>query len=495
MPTDPILHLNDIQGDVLEGLQKNSENFIFFKIADVAAFKLAMKTHVIPLITTAAVVHQREFINEQRKKLHQPILERWLGLNVSFTKDGMTELLGTSRPQLIVQKNGNSDNHFELGADDPAVISGLNDPPKTSWLPQFISDRIDGVFLLTGPDHDFVDRHSQLLLGHLGNSIVVVYSEIANVRPDSEKGHEHFGFLDGVSQPGVRGLTRRRNPTIKPDQGLPGQDLLWPGEFVFGYPGQSPTDDTAQGNPPTLPVSWSANSSFMVFRRLEQKVPEFNTFVAAQATTLGMTPELLASRMVGRWRSGAPMELAPLQDNPVLGNDNLENNDFQFGGDPFQRLCPYAAHIRKAYPRDDFPGGDEAPVQIHRIIRAGITFGPEVAKNENTTTTSRGLMFVCYQTSITDQFEFIQSQWVNNPGFIFGKSRPAGGEGGPVSPGFDTIIGQAAGGGPRDMDEPVPNYPTGDTRSALHVPAQFVVLTAAAYFYVPSMTALHSVLT
>src|SRR6476619_4793835 len=105
MPTDPTLHLNDIQGDVLEGLQKNSENFIFFKIADVAAFKLAMKTHVIPLITAAAVVHQREFINEQRKKLHQPILERWLGLNVSFTKDGMTELLGTSRPQLIVQKN------------------------------------------------------------------------------------------------------------------------------------------------------------------------------------------------------------------------------------------------------------------------------------------------------------------------------------------------------------------------------------------------------
>jgi hypothetical protein len=55
MPADPTLHLNDIQGDVLEGLQKNSENFIFFKIADVAAFKHAMKTHVIPLKAYAFV--------------------------------------------------------------------------------------------------------------------------------------------------------------------------------------------------------------------------------------------------------------------------------------------------------------------------------------------------------------------------------------------------------------------------------------------------------
>jgi hypothetical protein len=28
-----------------------------------------------------------------------------------------------------------------------------------------------------------------------------------------------------------------------------------------------------------------------------------------------------------------------------------------------------------------------------------------------------------------------------------------------VTPGFDPIIGQAAGSGPREMDEPFPNYP------------------------------------
>jgi hypothetical protein len=67
--------------------------------------------------------------------------------------------------------------------------------------------------------------------------------------------------------------------------------------------------------------------------------------------------------------------------------------------------------------------------------------------------------------------------------------------GAPVTPGFDPIIGQAAGSGPREMDEPFPNYPAGNRRTTLEIPNQFVVLTAAAYSFVPSITALRTVLT
>ena len=269
---------------------------------------------------------------------------------------------------------------------------------------------------------------------------------------------------------------------------------MLPSEFVFGYPGQNPQDATAEGAPPTLPVPWAGNSSFMVFRRLEQKVSEFNAFVGHRAEAFGMPIELLTSRMVGRWRSGAPMELTPLQDDSSLAADHNLNNDFSYKDDPFQRACPYAAHIRKTNPRDDFPNGNKAPMQIHRIARAGIPFGPEVEPTETVTTQSRGLMFVCYQTSIQSQFEFIQSSWANNTGFIFGKVRPGVG-GDPATPAFDPIIGQAPGGGARTMDEPVPNYPLGNIRSTLALPSQFVVLTAAAYFFVPSLTALRTVLT
>jgi deferrochelatase/peroxidase EfeB len=97
----------------------------------------------------------------------------------------------------------------------------------------------------------------------------------------------------------------------------------------------------------------------MVFRRLEQRVPEFNAFVRAQAARFGMHPELLAARMVGRWKSGAPMELAPRRDDWALGADARRNNDFGYGGDPWQRACPYAAHIRKTNPRDDVPTEEE----------------------------------------------------------------------------------------------------------------------------------------
>jgi len=89
--------------------------------------------------------------------------------------------------------------------------------------------------------------------------------------------------------------------------------------------------------------------------------------------------------MLGRWRSGAPLELAPLEDNAWLGSNVSRNNDFGYADDPFQRACPYAAHIRKVYPRDDAPGG-EAEAQTHRIRRAGITFGPEVKPGETTVT-------------------------------------------------------------------------------------------------------------
>ena len=241
-----------------------------------------------------------------------------------------------------------------------------------------------------------------------------------------------------------------------------------------------------------MAAPWLRNGSYMVFRRLEQKVPEFRRFVADRAARLGMDPDLLGARMFGRWKSGAPLELAPLYDNAALGSDAKRNNDFDYGDDPFQRKCPYAAHIRKAYPRDDAPGG-EAEAQRHRILRAGITFGPEVASGETTTSHSRGLMFVCYQTSIERQFEYIQRSHANDPGFVSGKVRP--GSGAPVTPGFDPIIGQAADEGAREMDEPYPNYPAGNRRTTLEMPRQFVVLTAAGYFFMPSISALRTVLT
>ena len=482
MRTPATLELDDIQGDVVIGMQKDVENFIFFKITNKVAFKALVKQHVVGRITSAKRVNQQELMIERRKKLGRKTREGFRGLNLGFTKDGLTQLIGPGRPQL--------DPAFERGADDQQTIETLNDPPRSAWAREFVSDRIDGIFLVSGRDRTSVMLDCNMQLGLLGASVKVVSLEIGSTRPGAQRGHEHFGFLDGISQPGIRGLTLASNPIYKPNEGLPGQDLLWPGEFVFGYPGQHPDDRLKEGPPPPMVAPWMRIGSYMVFRRLEQKVPEFRRFVQQQAARLGMDQQLLAARMVGRWRSGAPLELAPLRDNPGLGSDKRRNNNFEFGDDRFQRKCPFAAHIRKVYPRDDVT---PAEAQGHRIIRAGIPFGPEVAPGETTTKHSRGLMFVCYQTSIERQFEYIQKNYANNSDFVAGKERPGGG--GAASAGFDPIIGQAPGNDARQMDEPFPNYPGGNRRTTLAIPEQFVKLTAAAYFFMPSITALRTVLT
>jgi Dyp-type peroxidase family len=478
------LELRDIQGDMLIGLQKQAELFLFFKIAEPARFKALLRGNVAGELTSAFQARERERVIYGRRLLREPSREAWVGLNLGFTGDGMTQLLGPRRPRMEAA--------FERGAQAAETIALLNDPPVSRWRSAFRSDRIDGVFLIAGPNSNSVTSRGNLLRQMFGSAIDIVDFEVGAVRPGRQRGREHFGFLDGISQPGIRGLADRARPTAAPEQGLPGQDLVWPGEFVLGYPGQDPEDPKRAGPVAPLPAPWARNGSYMVFRRLEQRVPEFHRFVAAEAARLGTYPELLASRMLGRWRSGAPIVLAPRDDNPRLGTDERRNNDFGYAGDPLQRVCPYAAHIRKVNPRDDAPGG-KAETLRHRIIRAGITFGPEVMPGETRTMHSRGLMFVCYQASIERQFEFIQKEYANNPGFVGGKRRPGSGE--PVVPGYDPIIGQAPEGGPRVIDEPVPSYPGGNRRTSLEMPEQFVVLTAAAYFFMPSLSALRNVLT
>ena len=58
--------------------------------------------------------------------------------------------------------------------------------------------------------------------------------------------------------------------------------------------------------------------------------PEFNKFVADHAAENNMSADLLGARIIGRWKSGAPIDLTPTQDDPVLARDPLRNNNFDF---------------------------------------------------------------------------------------------------------------------------------------------------------------------
>jgi Dyp-type peroxidase family len=278
------------------------------------------------------------------------------------------------------------------------------------------------------------------------------------------KGREHFGYLDGISQPGVK-----RFSTLNP-----GQEAVPAGIALCRNSG-----DPRYSKRP----SWSKDGSFLVFRYLEQLVPEFDDFLIKNPIVLDGLPRdegsaLLGARMVGRWKSGAPVDMTPLKDDPVLGADPTRNNNFDFSTDHSQDRCPFAAHIRKTNPRSD-EGGLLGGTTRQRIWRRGIPFGPEVTPQERQqakTIHPRGLAFVCYQSSIDNGFHFIQEAWCNDVAFPI-KLLP------PVISGYDPIVGMN-GSKPRNMFDPKTQG------KDLKLPFNFVVPKGGEYFFAPSISTL-----
>ena len=197
------------------------------------------------------------------------------------------------------------------------------------------------MLIVTGPDEDSVNERVSAITSLAGRCWSILHQEAGRTRA-VHRGHEHFDFMDGVSQPGVRGQINDAFPShrfLTPSenrddagQGKPGQDLIWPGEFMFGYPSQRSDDLDNPGPSRKGGPDWMHNGSFMVFRRLKQLVPEYRSFVDEEAQALDMDPEALAARTVGRWPSGAPLVLAPMQDNPALAKDDLLVNNFEILG-------------------------------------------------------------------------------------------------------------------------------------------------------------------
>jgi len=208
----------------------------------------------------------------------------------------------------------------------------------------------------------------------------------------------------------------------------------------------------------------------------------------------GLTPqegaEFLGARLVGRWKSGAPIDITPLKDDPKLGADPERNNDFDFSftnpdDQTDQTRCPFAAHIRKGYPRQDLEKNFN--IDKFRIIRQGCPFGPELdheEQKEGRTLHQRGLAFACYQSNLATGFAFIQKSWVNTPTFP-PKQNP---DGSAITSGFDPLIGQA-GSKARSMI----GFDPKSQNNSLALPTEFVVARGGEYFFVPSLRALKEV--
>jgi Dyp-type peroxidase family len=458
---DMTVPLDEIQGDILIGLQKKAQIFLFFKIEDKAAFRVALKEAI------GHVTFLRETAVYESAQPGTPDKAKVVKANIAFSHAALTSF-GLEDTAAI-------DPSFVGGAI--ASAAALGDRPETDWLPAYASEAFDGVLLVAAwdpsPRHALTLARDEVAAIKLvfGSSILEAHREENKVREGTiggkkQSGHEHFGFADGVSQPGVLGMTR---PVAASDQGFPGQDLVEPGEFVIGLQTESGPSAPAPG--------WAINGSYMVVRRLRQDVTGFYSWAAQTAHSVGKTEDQFTAGLVGRWKDGSPLARNPVAANPAEDEGHPDkNNDFEFGpgGDPAQANCPFQAHIRRVYPRQDI--GDVS--EKHRILRAGIAYGEDEDED-------KGLFFVCYQNSIRDKFEFIQSSWCNDA--FFPNTVPplaAPGMQIPPRPGIDLIIGQ----GPEGRDG---TWSSGEVAPAQ--PKQFVTSTGAAYFFSPSRTTLTSI--
>jgi hypothetical protein len=92
----------------------------------------------------------------------------------------------------------------------------------------------------------------------------------------------------------------------------------------------------------------------------------------------------------------------------------------QARADVLGAVCPHFAHIRKANPRDSATDlGKPQDSLLRMILRRGIPFGKPVFGVKRPTPgllrQERGLMFLCYGSTIENQFEFLSRRWINSP--------------------------------------------------------------------------------
>ncbi|MFE2959597.1 Dyp-type peroxidase [Nocardia tengchongensis] len=431
-----MLEFDDIQHILLTRVPALTGRYEFLSFTDAAGARawLAAMTERVP-----SVADLQESVDTDK---------HWV--SVAFTWTGL-RALGVPAEELA-----SFPEEFRQGMAARAEIlgdTGANHPDQ--WVDGTAGDDLHAIVILfarSAADRDQrVAEHNALLATCPG--VTVLSSLDLEALPPFGYAHDHFGYRDRLSQPVIE--DSGEEPT--PGSGAP----LKAGEFILGY-------DDEKGPPTNLPRPelLSRNGTFMAYRRLREHVGKFRDFLAEHGET-AEEQELVAAKLMGRWRSGAPLVLAPEADDPELGADMSRNNDFDYKQmDPHGYAVPLGSHIRRMNPRDT-----GVNMKRHRMIRRGATYGPHLPEGAPDDGADRGIAAFILCASLVRQFEFAQNVWVNDTTFHeLGNER-------------DPIIGNQDG----TLEYKIPKRPIRKTIKGM--PA-FTTVAGGAYFFLPGLRAL-----
>ena len=431
----PTLQLDDIQSGVLRPRPTPfAATYIILRIDDRAAGRELMRR----LSTAVASAANPE----------SPTRDTWVSAALTFA--GLRALgapqssLDTFPPPFVQGMAARAERLGDVGESSP---EHWEKPLGTSDVHVVIT----AVSTSEAQLHPAVERAKGAL--HQLPGVEALWRQDCHVQKDEK---EPFGFKDGISHPAIEG------------SGVPGTNPnevpLKAGEFVLGY-----ADEMSDRPIIPQPDVLGRNGSFIVFRKLRQRVAAFRQYLKANAADAA-DEELLAAKMMGRWRSGAPLALSPDADHPELGVDPARNNNFLFrADDEIGYKTPLGSHIRRMNPRDANIAG---VMRIHRMIRRGSGYGPPLPEGVlEDDGADRGLMFAFVGANIGRQFEFVQSEWMND-GAFFGDGKER-----------DPISGTGEG----DRTYNIPRRPI---RRQLKGLSRFVVTRGGEYGFLPSLSAL-----
>jgi len=480
------LEFDDIQALIFAGYGSlRLSRYVFLHLEDAALARGWLRELVEAVTTERFLLEARERGAWLREAVHVAFTARGLealGLEgevlCTFSPEFQEGMVTERRSRILGDVGGSAPARWEFGGRDGAESLHL-------VLMLFAEGEV-------GHEQALEELHARHRRRYVAHGLREVFVQEAHLIPvlqgdGTENGfREPFGFRDGIAHPTIEGSPHQTGRTAP----------IKAGEFILGYTnGYGELPDT-----PTVPAGVKGsqflpeapgesgrkdlgrNGTYLVLRKLRQDVEGFSRFVREKSRELVAEPsqeeagaEWLAAKLMGRWRSGAPLALCPARDEPELGADPHRNNAFLYAKeDPRGLRCPIGSHVRRSNPRDGLVAGEPDTslkvADLHHILRRGRPYEDEAGE--------QGTLFVALNASLRRQFEFIQQSWIDSPRFgrLYDSRDPITGNSPETG---DTACGSSA--------VTIPAEPAALRLTGL---PRFVHVRGGDYFFLPGLQAL-----
>ena len=401
---------------------------------------------------------------------------------LSLLKDHQGELVFSK----INEKGGSkafSNNDKINKLYDKVILSGQDSTTVATAFKSSLQDYKDLKYLI----ETFSDLEEFILYLHknkidIGLSILAIepmFRDFSNeVTEESKKpagfslpddlkvNRDHFGFLDGISQPKIK---------YNHDDNDYKLNEVRRGDILIGYKNTRGDYPSRYAANPRENLQF--NGSFLALRKMSQDAEAFHELCKSQ------DGEEIAAQMVGRQKTGRPLiektKNWDPENDPQWESEN--HNNFDYTEDIDGEQCPFGSHIRRTNPRL-LRQGNRPPTPM--ILRRGMTYGHRYkrkAKGKELETAGpdaeRGVMFMAYCANLAEQYETIQ-RWVNG-----GNSTNT------FSDHKDPLVGPLPKNGKNifryiDKDKKVKRY---------EIKKPFTTLEWGTYLFVPSFTAIQKI--